>query len=246
MARLVSAAARSLASLRGNVSISSPTLSLSLPLALPFLPSPSSDRARHSRTRMERPPAGRPRSLTHPGWQAEARGGRTNERPSERVSKPLSSFPSDDRPTTQPFLAASPHWPEAREGERAGLFRFYHHCRTARVLTSPSQPTQRSTAGLTVAAMPMRWRRRRRRHAILPPPRRSRLFVLVVLAKLVFLFLSSSHILPPFRSASNSLSLPRPSPRFGRPRARERASKRLRCSRLVRRGDDRARRARCN
>ena len=126
MARLVSAAARSLASLRGNVSISSPTLSLSLPLALPFLPSPSSDRARHSRTRMERPPAGRPRSLTHPGWQAEARGGRTNERPSERVSKPLSSFPSDDRPTTQPFLAASPHWPEAREGERAGLVVHLH------------------------------------------------------------------------------------------------------------------------
>ena len=206
MARLVSAVARPLASLRGNVSISSPTLSLSLRLCLLslFL----------SRSLFSLPHRRSERGILGLGWsgpQRDARArsltldGRQRQRgKNDRASEQTTFLLPLRRPSNHPTIPDGGFAAVARRRASRPLPILPPLRRTARALTSPSQPTQHGTAGLTVAAMPMRWRRRRRRrHAILPRSRarRRRLFGL---AKLVFP--SSSHILPSARPLTLSLS----------------------------------------
>ena len=124
-ARLVSA--RPLASLRGNVSISSPTLSLSLSLRSLSLPAHPRSEALWDGAAPSGTP--QPRSLSHPA------------RLDGRAGKPLSSSSDRDRPTipsrplpTSPPLRSLP----------------------ARALTSSPQPNPAEQSGtITVAAAAM-------------------------------------------------------------------------------------------
>lgn len=130
-ARLVSAA-RPLASLRGNVSISSPTLSLTALSLFPLpslVPCPSPKRGTLG---WSGPQRDAPTALTlpdsHPAWMAE----RANHFPSLLLPA--------DRPTVHP-----------------GLFRLYHRCARclrAHSLPRPNPAEQSRTITVAAAAMP--------------------------------------------------------------------------------------------